>query len=237
MAPRAATDEIAWYEASLPREAGILLHLSVGHGRLLIPLLEAGLSLHGVDTSAACLGRCGERLDEAGRRAELFRQDATALNLPFRYAAAFFAAGTFQRLTSRVRALDALLRIRAHMIGPGLLLLDLVVPEEAAHPPGAPIVELRTLALPDGSQIARRSETVVDPVARRSVVHNRFERRRGAKVTAREDDVCELTWYAEEEIVAIVRDAGYGGIRCEPLPWRQAPNDRPARHFAVTARV
>ena len=237
IAPRAEAAEVAWYEARLPREAGVLLQPLAGHGRLLIPLVEAGFALHGVDPSAACLARCRERLDAAGCGAELFRQDVCALNLPFRYAAAFFAAGTFQRLSGRHRALDALLRIRAHLIEPGLLLLQLFVPEEAAHPPGAAVVEWQMLPLPDGSRIARRSETLIDVAARRSEVRSRFERRRGTRVTAREDEVREMTWYTEGEAVELVADAGYRDIRCEPLPGCPGEDGAPARRFALLARL
>jgi hypothetical protein len=235
IAPRADPGEVAWYEARLPREAGVLLHPFAGHGRLLIPLSEAGFALHGVDPSTACLACCRARLDEAGCAAELFRQDVSSLNLPFRYAAAFFAAGTLQRLSDRRRALDALLRIRAHLIDPGLLLLQFDVPAQAAHPPGAAVVEWRMLRLPDGSRIARRSETLIDVAARRSEVHSRFERRRGARVTAREDEVCEATWYTEEQAAELVADAGYRDVLCESL--RSYPNEDGARHFAVMARL
>lgn len=237
VAPRANDAETAWYRAALPRDAGMLLQAFAGHGRLMIPLLEAGLGLHGVDPSAACLARCAARLDDAGHRAELFRQDPTALNLPFRYAAAIFAAGSFQRLSGRLGALDALLRIRAHLVDPGLLLLHLFVPDQASHPPGAPVVELRTRSLPDGSQIAQRSEAAIDATARRSVIRSRIERRRGARVLEREDDLREFTWYAEDETAELVGDAGYRDIRFEALP-SYAPEDRmAARHFAVSARA
>ena len=50
----------------------------------------------------------------AGRGTQLFRQDITALNLPFRYCAAFIAGGSFQLLTGRHAAIDALLRVHDH---------------------------------------------------------------------------------------------------------------------------
>ncbi|MEO8565623.1 MAG: class I SAM-dependent methyltransferase [Betaproteobacteria bacterium] len=224
--------EIAWYASHLPRDAGMLLDAMTGTGRMLLPLLEAGFNVHGADASETALARCGARLSSAGRGTELFRQSITALNLPFRYAAAFISAGAFQSLTHRAAALDALLRIRAHLIDPGLLLLDLFVPEEAAHPPGAPVVELSMLALADGSQLACRSETVIDVPRRRSIVRSRFEQR-ARTVLAREDHRREITWYAEDEIVALVGDAGYRDVRCEPLPWRSGAR---ARQFAVSAR-
>ena len=58
------------------------------------------------------------------------------LNLPSRYAAAYIAGGAFQLLADPITALDALLRIRAHLIDPGLLLLDLFVPDAGRTPSG-----------------------------------------------------------------------------------------------------
>ena len=230
---RTHSAEIAWYASRLPRDAGTLLDAMTGSGRMLLPLLEAGFNVHGADASETALARCSARLASAGRSTQLFRQSITALNVPFRYGAAFMSAGAFQSLTLRVAALDALLRIRAHLIDPGLLLLDLFVPEEAAHPPGAPVVELSMLTPADGSQIACRSETVIDVPRRRSIVHSRFEQRDRTGVLAREDHVREITWYAEDEIVALVGDAGYRDVRCEALPWRSGAR---ARQFAVSAR-
>src|SRR5690348_14532034 len=237
IAPRADPAEVAWYAARLPRDAGVVLQPMTGHGRLLIPLSEAGYALHGVDASAACLARCRAGVEAAGHAAELFRQETDSLNLPFRYAAAFFADRTFQRLPDRRRALDALLRIRAHLVDPGLLLIDFFVPAEAAHPPGAPVVEFRIVKLPDGTQIARRSEAVVDAAARRSTVRSRFERRRGTRVMAREDDTCFLTWYGERQIAELVADAGFHDIRCEDMPSFPPLGGAPGRRFAVLARA
>src|SRR6266480_7557240 len=51
--PRASDAEIAWYRAHLPHAAGTSLELMCGNGRLLAPLIEAGVNVHGVDASAA----------------------------------------------------------------------------------------------------------------------------------------------------------------------------------------
>src|SRR2546427_13128353 len=128
--------EVAWYAARLPRGAGPVLEAMAGSGRLLVPLLEAGFEVHGVDSSEAMLASCEKRIANGGRATQLYRQNVTTLNLPTRYAAAFIAAGSFQLLPDPIAALDALLRIRAPLIDPGLLLLGLVLPARAPHPPG-----------------------------------------------------------------------------------------------------
>jgi len=156
-----------------------------------------------------------------------------ALNLPFRYAAAFIADGSFQLLTDAAAALDALLRIRAHLVEPGLLLLDLFVPTAAAHPPGAAIVEVRTAAPAEGLPIALRSETLLDVEHRRMDVTNRYERRDKTAIVAREDETRALTWYTEDEAVTLLVDAGYRNVRIEPAAC--ARDD--GRRFAVSAKA
>src|SRR5258708_11313587 len=94
--PVAADAELAWYEKRLPRDAGPLLELMCGSGRLLVPLAADGHKIHGIDSSAAMLASCEARLAARGMKAPLFRQDLTQLNLPFRYGAAFVSWGSFQ---------------------------------------------------------------------------------------------------------------------------------------------
>jgi SAM-dependent methyltransferase len=211
-----------------------MLEVMCGSGRLLLPLLDEGFHLHGVDSSPAMIASCDARLADAGYAATLFRQDVVALNLPFRYTAALIAAGSFQLIVDTAAARSALERLRAHLVPPGLLLLDLFVPRYAANPPGAPLVEARTVALADGTRIAHRSETFVDTAGRRIDTKSRYERRMGPAILAREDETLAVTWYSEDEIVALLGEAGYRDIRAEPPAFA---SDDDAQRFAVSAKA
>ena len=231
--PAAPDAEVAWYAQRLPRDAGLLLELMCGSGRLLVPLAAQGFKLHGVDSSAAMLASCEARVAAHGIEAPLFRQDLTQLNLPFRYAAAFVAVGSFQLITDPGAALLALQRIRAHLVDPGLLLLDMFVPAESELRLGAPLVEVRTARLDDGSQIALRSESTVWADARMVRTEYRYAHRRGAPRLAEEHESISLTWYTPAEISALLAEAGYRDVTTGASP--QVSSD--GRVFSVTARV
>src|SRR5262249_19707037 len=154
----ATGEEIAWYAARLPRGRGVVLDAMTGSGRMLVALLDAGFQVHGAEASRALLARARSEVERRGHATELFAQSVAALNLPFRYGAAFVADGAFQRLVDPSAALDALLRIRAHLVPPAKLLLDLFVPSGAEHPPGAPVIEIQTVTPGDGGRIGLRSE-------------------------------------------------------------------------------
>ena len=231
--PVAPDAEVAWYARHLPKGAGPLLELMCGSGRLLLPLVADGFKLHGVDLSAAMLASCEARLVSRGIVAPLFRQDVTQLNLPFRYSAAFVAAGSFQLLTDPGAAMLALQRIRAHLVDPGLLLMDMFVPAESALRLGAPLIEVRTVRLADGTQIALRSESTVWAEARLSRTEYRYAHRRGTTRLVEEHETLTLTWYSEEEIAEILGDAGFRDVTTGAAP--MSGGDEAT--FSVSARA
>jgi cyclopropane fatty-acyl-phospholipid synthase-like methyltransferase len=231
--PAAPDAELAWYAQHLPKDAGPLLELMCGSGRLLVPLAALGFKLHGVDFSAAMLASCEARLAGCGLTAPLFRQDLIQLNLPFRYSAAFVAAGSFQLLTEPGAALAALQRIRAHLIDPGLLLLNMFVPSDSEQRLGAPLVEVRTVMLADGTQIALRSETTVWADAHMSHTEYRYAHRRGAARLAEEHETLSLTWYSPDDVTAVLVEAGFRDVTIDDLD----RNERGATTYSVSARA
>jgi SAM-dependent methyltransferase len=223
--------EIAWYSQRLPADAGIVLDLMCGNGRLLVPLLAYGYKLHGVDHAPAMLALCELHLASRQLSAPLFRQDVTQMNLPFRYGAAFVAGGAFQYITDPAAALGALLRTRAHLVAPGHLIIDCRVPAQSVQRLGAPLVEVRTAKLADGTLITLRSETTWWADARLMRSEHRYVHRDGTKHLAEEHASVTQTWYPAEEMTALVREAGFRDIEIGSSP--HVANDEEA--YAVQA--
>jgi hypothetical protein len=231
--PQAPLPQLDWFAAALPRDAGTLLAPMCGSGMLLVPLVAAGRAVHGVDLSPSRIAACEIRLAAAGVTTPLFRQDITQLNLPFRYAAAFIAGGALQLITDAAAVAGTLSRLRAHLVDPGLLLLECYVPAESRQRLGAPLVEVRTVKLPDGTQIALRSESTCWTDARLLRTDNRYAHRRGAQRLAEEHETLTVTWYPADEVADIVRVAGFRDV--EILP--SALNLDAGETFVVSARV
>jgi SAM-dependent methyltransferase len=223
--------EIDWYAARLPADRGPVLEALCGSGRTLLPVLSRGFHVHGVDRSAPMLAACEARLARAGRQTTLARQDVTELNLPFRYAAAYVSAASFQLVAAGRDARTALARIKAHLVPPALLLLDLVVPDVALHPPAAPLVEVRAATLADGARITLRTETTVHADARRIDIVSRFEKRAASGAIEREDAAHARAWYEESDIASLLAACGYRDVAIEDSPRPEGG----ARRFAVRA--
>jgi SAM-dependent methyltransferase len=225
--------EIAWYEQHFPADAGLTLDVLCGAGRLLVPLVARGRKVHGIDPSAAMVERCEARLAARGLAVTAFRQDIAQMNVPFRYGGAYVADGALQAITDPVAVNAALERIRAHLVTPGTLVVDCRVPPTAQQRLAAPLVEVRTAKLADGSQIALRSESAWTPEARLSRAQHRYAHRRGAQRLVEEHESLRSTWYAPDDMLEAVRAAGYRDARVAASPVA-APDDEA---FAVIARA
>jgi len=231
--PQAPDAQLAWFADALPQDAGTLLAPMCGAGLLLVPLVAAGRKVHGVDLSASRIASCETRLAAAGASTSLFRQDVTQLNLPFRYAAAFIAGGALQLITDAAAVAGTLARLHAHLVDPGLLLLECYVPAESRQRMGAPLVEVRTVKLADGTLIALRSESTCWVDARLLRTDNRYAHRRGAQRLAEEHETLTVTWYPPDEIADIVRMAGFRHVEIKP----SAESSEAGETFVISARV
>ena len=231
--PRAPDAQIAWFADALPTGAGTLLAAMCGSGTILVPLVTAGRSVHGGELSPSRIAACEARLAAANATTPLFRQDITQLNLPFRYAAGFIAGGALQLITDSAAVAGALSRLHAHLVDPGLLLLECYVPAESRQRLGAPLVEVRMVKLPDGTQIALRSESTCWVDARLLRTDNRYAHRRGAQRLGEEHETLTVTWYPPDEIADIVRVAGFRDVEIRSSAMASDAGET----FVVSARV
>src|SRR5579871_2287093 len=104
------------------------LELGCGTGRLLVPLLDAGARVVGVDSNATMLGIARERLALYADRVTLVEGDMRRFALEQRFDLAIVGLNTFMHLLTLDDQLECLRCIRRHMRPAGTLLLDLANP-------------------------------------------------------------------------------------------------------------
>lgn len=120
MAPEAATAVTdAIMDALARNDAGRLLEVGIGTGRISLPLMARGLPVTGVDISAGMIARLHEKLTPAHRCPDLIFGDAT--RLPFRNGA-FPAVLTVHVLHLVSSAEDALAEVRRVLAPAGVYL-------------------------------------------------------------------------------------------------------------------
>ena len=214
--------DFAFYRDRIAQNGGTALDLTCGTGRHLLRYLHAGLDVEGVDSSEAMLARCREKAQEQGLSPILYRQSMQALDLPRAYETVFISGGSFQLLSDRADASEALRRIHLHLVPGGQLLLETFVPNEASdsawdarlgeHAIGDMSVWGPTL-LPDGTSVTVQVRMdSIDRFEQIKVDTRRYERRREEELIATEMHHLHLRWYCKHELTLMLEQAGFRDI-------------------------
>jgi ubiquinone/menaquinone biosynthesis C-methylase UbiE len=113
-----------------------VLEIGCGTGRVMIPLVEAGHRVVGVDESSEMLRIARDRLSRfPAERWAVLEQDARALEWPERFGMAFVAINTFLHNLSRENQLGMLTAARRHLLPGGRLIVDLPPNDELSYQP------------------------------------------------------------------------------------------------------
>jgi SAM-dependent methyltransferase len=159
--------DVAFYIAAAREWGGPVLEVGCGTGRVLIPTARAGITITGLDLSAAMLDICRRRLAEepqgvreqtrlvtADMRDFDLGQTFTLVTLPFR---------PFQHLLTVGDQIACLQAVHRHLAPGGHLILDIFNPSMKALTERAIGEEFGAeplVTMPDGRQVIRRHRIV-----------------------------------------------------------------------------
>jgi SAM-dependent methyltransferase len=126
--------DVEYYTRSLSGVSGRILEPATGTGRVLIPLLEAGHDVEGIDTSPEMLAICRQHCRDRGLDPVLQEADMTTYLRPAAYQAVIMPAGSIVLLDGRKAARQALACFHESLLPGGRLIVDVPAPQLVAEP-------------------------------------------------------------------------------------------------------
>jgi SAM-dependent methyltransferase len=124
-----------------------------GTGLNLIPFLEAGADIDGVDSSPHMLSVCRQKLETQNLTSNLYEQSLQFMALPRQYAFAFIPDGSFGHFYDLKTAQECLQSLYKHLLDGGWLLFDVKSTTQLGNFPKAGESTLRIRDRADGSTI------------------------------------------------------------------------------------
>ena len=212
-------DDVAFYGARIPSPDAHILELGCGTGRVLLPLACQCGFIHGIDSSAAMLAQCREKLGRAALpagKARVTEADITDFHLNVRFDLIIAPFRVMQNLETDDQVSGLMNGIRSHLAPGGAAILN-------AFYPNRPPDEMRRTwcntgehldgetALPDGGRMVRshrRPRLQPHPL----VCYPELIYRQYAASGALEDEavlkIAMRCWYPEE-LEKLVSDHGF----------------------------
>ena len=172
-----------------------ILELGAGSGRVMLPLVEAGFRVVGVDESAQMLQLAETSLRQSARapaaRWSLVQADARSLHLEENFGLAFIALNTFLHNATRDDQLATLASARRHLRKGGALIVDLPANDELVYQPddGAFQFEASMIDPATQAQINKFVASRVFWATQEQELTYRIERRRSDGMSEMEEQI------------------------------------------------
>ncbi|MBC6445143.1 MAG: class I SAM-dependent methyltransferase [Alphaproteobacteria bacterium GM202ARS2] len=210
------TGDIEFYLDCATRFGDPVLEIGVGTGRVLLPLINAGYEVVGLDLSSKMLKVAAEKMlahPEAATRAHLIEADMTNFDLGRQFSLVMITARSFQHVVTPKEQRSTLSCVRRHMTIGDHLVLDLFDPSfEVLFGENTKTLPVRTAHDPGSGQKIRRSRVSIDvdpqrQTVRETLLFEAIDER--DKVVAKEEASWTLRWSSRQEIAYLLELTGF----------------------------
>jgi SAM-dependent methyltransferase len=203
--------EIDFWARSIEASGEPALELGSGTGRVLVPLLERGFDIVGIDTSEDMMARCAAACEAKGLRAELHEQSMLELDLPRQFGLVLFASGGLGLFISDQDIQTVFGRAMAHLRPGGSFIY------EFEPVPDQPRDDNRWtgdwVCGPDGVVLALRIKRRYDPSSHVWEQLYIVEKFVGGQLVETEANERVGRYFTVDEAVQYAEAAGFEGIR------------------------
>jgi len=199
---------LRYYTRQLAGVTGRILEPATGTGRVLVPLLEAGFAVEGLDVSPDMLAVCRQHCRDRGLDPVLREADMATVAEPGAYQAIIIPAGSIMLLDGRAAVPRALAAFRESLTPGGRLILDIEPLQPTTGPEATRYWErdpyLWTLQV---------MHTEYDPAANQVTSFLRYEKWRDGDLIATGLQRFRLQHWSLTEFERLLADAGFTDIK------------------------
>lgn len=210
-------EDVAFYLEIASATVGRILDLGCGTGRVLIPLLESGFEVVGLEYSPQMLALCRARLARRDLEAELVRGDMRDFELgESRFGAIMIPGFSAQLLLDDADLIACLARCREHLLPGGRLVVPCYQPWEMIWDSEDEqfLEERRRKPANDAGEIwVAYQGWKLDRLKQRLLLTNRIERQAADGSTLQsEEKGMTLRWDSPHEMLSLFGKAGFGDV-------------------------
>jgi len=203
--------DIEYYSGKLAGVTGRILEAGVGTGRMLIPLLQKGFSVDGVDISPEMLTKCKYNLQKYDLSTDLHQQDLSKLSLAHKYDAIIMPTGSFCLLPRDIIE-NTLTSFLNHLEIGGKLIFDIIFPDDFKQ--GETFMRCYQLDNDTGI-LYTNFHNEIDWIGQKTSHMIKYDLVKNGEVQKTEVSDFTLFWYGIKEIEMLLRSVGFEDINHE----------------------
>lgn len=183
-----------------------ILEVACGSGRVLIPLLQKGFKIEGIDYSKVMLDSCSKTCEKLGVQAVLFEKNMDDFKLNRTYEAIIIPGGSIQLIEWRKDLISALKCYYDHLKKEGMLMIDLLLPKDfTPH-----VSKTRLWENSKNEAITLEEKRVeLDLINQRTVSLLKYEKWKNGELLQTELQRLAMSWYGLYEFQLLLESVGF----------------------------
>ncbi len=213
--PHAPADALQFYLKFMKQAEQPILEPMCGTGRFLIPALEYGIEIEGLDASPHMLEVCKKKCTEKQLNCTLYQESIEAMQLNKQYGLIFIPAGSFGLLTTKDQAKKALNAIYQHLKPGGSFICEIETIHNQFSQPD--IWHGSCIKRNDGSLLVASMLFSFNPQEKVETVLQKYEVWENNTITQTEVEKLGVRLYEPCEFDLLLKEASFKNIkRLEP---------------------
>lgn len=217
---------LGFYVDLARRAVGPVLDIGCGTGRVMLPCLQAGVDIDGLDLFDPMLARLRQSAARLGLSPRLYRTDMRDFQMPRRYVLIMIPFNAFTHNVTQDDQIACLARCREHLLPAGVLVMDGAFPglQWIAGKEHSRVLELEKRDPRSGRTLRVFDSRIFDRV--RQLQHSITEVESAGpdgSVELLQRSEYDTRWVYKEEMALLLRHTGYarweisGGFDGRPL--------------------
>ena len=195
--PAAPDDALQYYLNQIQLSSQPVLEPMCGTGRFLIPLLEKGIDIDGIDASVHMLEKCRIKAGEINLHPKLYFQKLEDMIVEREYGLIFLPSGSFGLLTEYSVVLKCLKNMFDCFIPKGRILFEISKPSGFTETSGE---NIREVFRDNGSKIKLSTKSTFVRSTNIETVICTYEDLSNSTLTNVETEVMKIKYYDADEI-------------------------------------
>ncbi len=210
--PGAEYEDEHFYRSAVEMGDGPALEIACGTGRLLLPLLQAGLDVEGTDISADMLAICKSKGEAAGVRPRLHAGAMQTMDLGKKFRTIIIPYCSFQLLLNRDDAMAALSRFHKHLEPGGKLYVSNYTPWDDLHSEKTWYVRRVAQRPEDGATVLMHEATSCNRIEQIQTDWIKYEIYLRGRLEDSQMRCMKMRWYFPHEFEMMAKAAGFGSF-------------------------
>ena len=208
------TKDAETYRKFMKAIPGPALELGSGTGRLLLPFLQEGFDIEGVECSNDMINICNKKAQNLGITPTIHQQYFQELSIPKKYTTIFSPFASFMILTNRSETLTTLKKNYDHIQPNGQIIISMFIPHISKSESNNKKFRLRREAYrkSDGTDLLCHEINTYDLVEQIKKGFYRYEVIKDGRLLTSYYDKQKFRWYTKYEMIMMLEQVGFTDI-------------------------